>query len=345
MTLDFIPVATLKRDVFSETVKGHFAGWPDQPVIRRVVSAAPWWSRPLAWALARREIAALRAVAGIAGTPVLIATDRDGLFRRWSEGAPLHLARPDEPAFYRSAFVLLRHLRRAGVTHNDLAKPQNWLMSPDGGAAVIDFQLASRHRRRGVLYRWMAYEDLRHMLKQMRAFAPQLMTPTGHRILERRSWPSRLWMATGKRLYNLVTRGVLHWSDGDGTADRLDREGAATIAALKSIAGIRDVALAVFPQPGGKVGLYAFCEGEAVGDVAAAHKASGGSADLVQIAAALPRRPDGTLRDDLLGLVAMNRVAEVEPLIAGDAALAAVMTPLIEGRHNLGDRRISRLER
>ena len=47
---------------------------------------------------------------------------------------------------------LARQMRRAGVTHNDIAKPQNWLMTPDGRAAVIDFQLATVHRRRGKLF-------------------------------------------------------------------------------------------------------------------------------------------------------------------------------------------------
>jgi len=50
---DFVTETVLKRDVFSETHKGHLAGEPARPVIRRIVSAAPWWSRPLAWVLAR----------------------------------------------------------------------------------------------------------------------------------------------------------------------------------------------------------------------------------------------------------------------------------------------------
>ena len=140
---DFVPETVLKRDLFSETRKGHFAGETRAPMIRRIVTAAPFWSRPIGWVLARREIAVLRAVDGMTGVPQLHSVDRDGLYRSWTEGTPLHLARPADPAWYRDAHRLLREFRRRGITHNDLAKPQNWLMTPDGRAAVIDFQLAN----------------------------------------------------------------------------------------------------------------------------------------------------------------------------------------------------------
>jgi hypothetical protein len=39
-------VSVLKRDVFSETHKGHLENNPETPVVRRIVSAAPLWSRP-----------------------------------------------------------------------------------------------------------------------------------------------------------------------------------------------------------------------------------------------------------------------------------------------------------
>jgi hypothetical protein len=188
---EFVETAVFKRDVFSETHAGYFVNDPDTRIIRRVVSAAPWWSKPLAWILARREIRGLKTVRGIEGVPQLLATDKDGLYRSWTEGTPLHLARPSDPKWYRTAHRILRDMRRLGVTHNDLAKPQNWLMTPEGEAAVIDFQLASVHRRRGALYRLMAYEDFRHLLKQKRAFAKDRMTPTEKRILARRSLPSR----------------------------------------------------------------------------------------------------------------------------------------------------------
>lgn len=346
---EFVSQTVLKRDLFSETRKGHLAGAPQTPAIRRIVTASPLWTRPLAWLLARREIAALRAASGIEGTPHLIAVDRDGLTRGWTDGAPLHLARPADPAWYADAFRLLRALRRAGITHNDLAKPQNWLMTPDGRAAVIDFQLASRHRRRGALYRTMAYEDFRHLLKQMRAFAPDLLTPTGRRILARRSWPSRLWMATGKRLYNLVTRGLFRWSDGEGTHDRLDREGPALRAAFLAVPGTRDVALTTYPLPKKGVGLYAFVEtgrddAQAALETAQAALADA-RADIVQPVAALPRSAAGEPRLDILDLIAMNQTTELGALIGGDERLAAIVAPIVAGRRNFSDRRIARLEK
>ena len=336
--------AVLKRDLFSETHKGHMADAPETPIIRRIVTASPWWTRPLAWLLAKREIGALRAVSGIEGTPQLVSVDADGLFRLWSEGEPLHIGRPATREWYRDAFRILRSLRRAGITHNDLAKPQNWLMTPDGRAAVIDFQLASRHRRRGALYRVMAYEDFRHLLKQMRAFAPELMTPTAWRILGRRSLPSRIWMATGKKLYNAVTRGIFHWSDGEGTHDRIEQEGAAIEKALRAVPGVTDVFLAHFPLPRKGSGIYAFVETDASRPDARSLRADASGVDLIQPVVALPRDGDGSPRADILRRIAMNQMTGIEDLAGDDEQLAAIITAIAAGRMNFSDRRITRLE-
>lgn len=345
---DFVSQAVLKRDLFSETRKGHLASAPEVTAIRRVVTASPLWTRPIAWALARREIAALTAVSGIEGTPQLFSVDRDGLVRAWTEGAPLHLSRPSQPLWYNDAFRLLRALRRAGITHNDLAKPQNWLMTPDGRASVIDFQLASRHRRRGAFYRLLAYEDFRHLLKQMHAFAPELMTPTAKRVLARRSLPSRIWMATGKKVYNFATRGIFKWSDGEGTHDRLEHEGAEIRQALASVPGVRDIALTTYPLPRKGVGVYAFVEADATVNIEALEQSQArlgvARADLIQSVTALPRAASGAPRLDILNFVAMNQIPELNTLLGKDEMLAAIMAPIIAGRLNYSDRRISRHE-
>ena len=346
----FVSDSVFKRDVFSETRSGHFDDRPDRRIARRIVSAAPLWSRPVAWLLARREIRALRAVSGIAGVPELVEVDADGLFRTWTEGTPLHLARPDRRQWYRDARRLLRDMRRRGVTHNDLAKPQNWLMLADGSAAVIDFQLASCHRRKGRLFRVMAYEDLRHCLKQKRAFAPHLMTPAERRILARKSLPSRLWMATGKRLYNWVTRGLFSWSDGEGTGDRLEHEGPAIRTALMAQPDVRDLALTLYPLPRKGVGIYAFVETDLErldrDALNAAIRARNAKAriDLTQPVRALPRRANGDVRDDVLRLIAMNQMTELDTVLQREPDLAALVRPIADDRLNWTDRRIARLE-
>ena len=69
--------------------------------------------------------------------------------RGFIDGVALHIARPiGDRGYFRSARAALRRLHRAGVSHNDLAKEQNWLRGADGNAYLTDFQLAFVFRRR-----------------------------------------------------------------------------------------------------------------------------------------------------------------------------------------------------
>jgi hypothetical protein len=332
-----LPETGHKRDFFSETISGHIAGHAELPVVLRKLDGVPRHARPIARWLARREARGLRAVQGIEGCPMLIRADRSGVVRTWIDGTPLHLARPADPAWYRDAKRLLRQMRRAGVTHNDIAKPQNWLCTPDGRAAVIDFQLASTHRRRGALFRLMAREDLRHLLKQKRAYAPHLLTSAERRMLAHKAWPARLWMASGKRVYNFVTRRLMSWSDGEGTGDRVTRDGAALRAALLADGRVRDVVLCSFARPARGVGLYAFVETTL--DTATLRRlAPAPVPDLIQPVAALPRHPGGTPRMDALSLIAENRLDALQTLMAREPDLARVLRPIVAERRNLTDR-------
>ncbi|MDD9727116.1 serine/threonine protein kinase [Roseovarius sp. SK2] len=333
----FVPETVHKRDIFSETISGHLEGHPDIAVVLRKLDTVPLYARPLSRWLAGRETRGLRAVQGIEGCPTLIRADRVGLLRSWTQGTPLQLAKPTDPEWYRDAKRLLREMRRAGVTHNDIAKPQNWLMTPEGRAAVIDFQLASVHPRRGKLFRLKAREDLRHLLKQKRAYAPDLLTPSEHRMLTQKSLPSRLWMATGKRLYNFITRRLMNWSDGEGTEDRLDRDGPALRKALLADPQITDVALCTFALPAKGVGLYAFVE-TPLSAAEVTKLAPAPKPEHIQTVPALPRHADGTPRLDALTLVATNRLDELEQLQTGDPDLATTLHPIVAQRLNLTDR-------
>jgi predicted Ser/Thr protein kinase len=211
----------LKSDTFGRVLR--LRDEAGRVCIRREVDAAAPWARWLARRLARREARALAVLAGVPGTPAVLSTGRWGLDREWLAGRPMHEARPHDADYFREAFRLLRRLHRAGVAHNDLAKEPNWLVDDEGRPALVDFQLASVSRRRGPLFRLLAREDLRHFLKHKRTYRPEALTARERRILATPAWTSRIWMASGKRLYLLVTRRWLGWADREGAGDRPPR--------------------------------------------------------------------------------------------------------------------------
>ena len=207
----------LKSDLFGhlslEQERGH-------PVVVRDSSNARWWLAWLARRLCRREARALARLDGLAGTPRLIATDARVLRREWIDGRPMQVARPRNPDYFRRARRLVTALHRRGVAHNDLAKEPNWLVTPIGAPALVDFQLATVSLRRGKLFRILAREDLRHLLKHKRLYCPERLTERERRILATPAPVSRLWMATGKPIYLFVTRRLLGWADREGAGDR-----------------------------------------------------------------------------------------------------------------------------
>jgi len=341
----FVVDTVLKRDVFGEISAGHLADAPETIVTRRRVAGAAPWVRRFAWHLAGREIRALQALGPVEGTPQLLGVDAEALYRSWIEGTPLHVARPKgDVAYFRDAKRLLHSLHRAGITHNDLAKPQNWLMTPDGKAALIDMQLATFFPRRSRLFRLLAREDLRHLLKHKRSYCREALTPSEKRMLATKSLPARIWMATFKPVYNMITRGIFNWSDGEGTKDRMDTEGAAIKARLAADPAVAGYALLPYPYPRQRgVGLYLFAE-PALGIDGKVleqrlREASRPRPDLVQAVDALPCNADGTVREDLLRLVAINQVERI-PAVAGDDHALAITQRIAEDRRNLTDRRL-----
>lgn len=191
-----------------------------RPVVVRDTSNAGW---PLGWfarRLCRRERRALQRLDDLPGTPRLLGSDSRCLQREWIEGRPMQLARPRNPDYFRQAQRLVAALHRRGVAHNDLAKEPNWLVTPAGAPALVDFQLATVSVRRGCLFRALAREDLRHLLKHKRTYCPERLTMRERRILATPALHSRIWMATVKPVYRFVTRRLLGWEDREGARDR-----------------------------------------------------------------------------------------------------------------------------
>jgi RIO-like serine/threonine protein kinase len=206
----------LKSDVFGTITR------VGDTVVRDARDARPW-ARWLALHLMRREHRALTRLAlgsGIEGVPRALELAPDRLARGWIDGAPMHLVKPRDSAYFRAAARLVRRLHAANVIHNDLAKETNWLVTPEGRPALVDFQLAMTLTHRGALARALGRDDIRHLLKHKRSYLPGKLTAREKRILDTPSLPSRVWMASGKQVYLFITRRVFRWRDREGAGDR-----------------------------------------------------------------------------------------------------------------------------
>jgi hypothetical protein len=335
----------LKRDVFSTVERGRFqTDDGERAAVLRRLDEVPWWSLPLARHLFGRERKALALASGLDVGPALLWAGRRALVRGFIDGVALHLARPDgDLAYFASAKAALRRLHRARICHNDLAKEQNWLRGADGRAYLTDFQLAVCFRRRSRLFRIAAYEDLRHLLKHKRRYAPQALTPSEKRILARKSLFARVWLMTGKKVYKAITRGIFNFTDREGGGKRLANDAPPLLARLKAHPQVRDAAIVAFADRRTGVGLYAFVEAPATQLEDELSRTLGQARDLppapehLQVVPRLPRDGEGRIRTEILQLVAMNQVDLIDPLLAS-AEDRAAMRALLDRRKNLRDR-------
>jgi len=207
------PRRQLKADAFgSVTLVGGAGGH----TIERDVACARWWLRPISRWVASREARALQRLSPLEGFARVLSWDGRVLVRSYIEGAPMQEAQPRNIAFYRHAWRLLRDMHRRGVSHNDLAKEPNWLVTPAGAPALTDFQMAIFGPPRSRRMRLLAREDLRHLLKHKRTYCPERLTSIERRLLARRSWFRAVWFASAKPVYRFVTRRVFRWQDNEG---------------------------------------------------------------------------------------------------------------------------------
>jgi hypothetical protein len=334
----------LKRDVFSTVERGRFrsdAGEVDA-VLRRL-DQVPWWSFGLALHLFARERKTLTLAKGLDVGPELLWAGRRALVRGFIDGVALHLAKPhSDVAYFRSAKAALRRLHRAGICHNDLAKEQNWLRGADGRCYVTDFQLAACFKTRSRLFRIAAYEDLRHMLKHKRSYAPEALTPMERKILARKSAVASIWLMTGKKVYRAITRGIFNFTDREGGGRRLVNDAPVLVDLIRRNPEVRDTAIVAFADRKTGVGLYAFVEADKAAlenqlrrDLAAAKGPK--PPEHIQVVHALPRDAAGKPRTEILQLVATNQLDLIEPMMNSDTD-RAFLKDILDQRKNLRDR-------
>src|ERR1700722_17205921 len=334
----------LKRDVFSSVERGRFRGANGEvDAILRRIDQVPWWSYLPARHLFQRERHALAIVRDLNVAPPLLWAGRQALVRGFIDGVALHLVKPaGNVAYFRSAKQALRKLHRAGVCHNDLAKEQNWLVGRDGRAYLTDFQLAACFRTRSRLFRIAAYEDLRHLLKHKRSYAPDALTAKERQILARKSIVASLWLATGKKVYRAITRGLFNFTDREGGGRRLVNDAPVLIEEIRKNPAVRDAAIVAFADRRAGVGLYAFVESDATAletELKDELTAAGGPKppEHIQIVKALPRDASGKPRIELLQLVATNQLDLIDSMVTSEPD-RAFLKNILESRKNLRDR-------
>ena len=225
-------IRELKSDVFGriELLEG-----PRGALVRRVAcgSRIPG-SGLLARYLMARERRALACVVGLKNVsqwldPVefsdyLATPSLDGsaprpsqvLLRHWIPGGSLQRASELPLDFFERLEDLVYALHQRGVCHNDLHKEPNVLVDSEGFPALIDFQLSSVHKRRGSSFSTRTREDLRHVEKHRRRYQRAgAGRDLGADLSRQRSLVAKLWMRLGKPIYNLITRRVLRYQDGE----------------------------------------------------------------------------------------------------------------------------------
>jgi RIO-like serine/threonine protein kinase len=208
----------LKADPF-----GTVSLTSDPPEVVRDTDTARWWARAVARHLASREARALIVLNALTDIPKLRSWNGRQLHREWLDGLTMHAGRPQDPKYFSQALRLLRKMHRHGIAHNDLAKEANCLVLGDGLPAFIDFQLSVHAPRRGFLFRQLAREDLRHLLKHKAYYCPDCLTAREQNILANPSICARLWTKLYKPVYLWFTRSILGWPEREGANERVNK--------------------------------------------------------------------------------------------------------------------------
>jgi serine/threonine protein kinase len=162
-----------KHDFYAAT--GQYRrteGTGPERVILKIYHTESWGGIPLRWMghfLYRRETRYFRALEGVHGIPQLLDSfGETGFVREYVDGRNLkeHAEYSQQrvgPGFFPHLQDILAKVHQRGISHNDLAKPENVLVSEGGEPFLIDFQIATMPRGWPIVFRWFSGPILRYM--------------------------------------------------------------------------------------------------------------------------------------------------------------------------------------
>ncbi len=162
-----------KRDFYAATglyrIDAVTFGIPTQ-IVLKIYHTESLGLIPLAWLGRRqckREVFYYRAIEGIPGLSRFLGRFGDsGYVREYVPGCHLREYRKQHQpgtAFYAVLREMLGRIHARGLSHNDLSKPENILVRPDGSPTIIDFQIASRFAYRLPILKQLGNSFLRYL--------------------------------------------------------------------------------------------------------------------------------------------------------------------------------------
>jgi hypothetical protein len=164
--------------------------------------ARAWWVRNLfgRWLL-RRELRALRKLAGIEGVPAqAFRVDAFAIAARFVPGVTLDRAPREQmnEAFFLALEALFRAVHARGVVHLDSRGSSNLLATPQGAPALIDFQAALRTAwLPPPLRRLLERIDMGGVYKNWLRHAPASLDAERRAEYERSTRLRQLWIGRG----------------------------------------------------------------------------------------------------------------------------------------------------
>lgn len=186
--------------------------WANARVVKATIGGADWtvkdfgsrswWVRNLfgRWLL-RRELRALRKLAGVDGVPAqAFRVDAFAIAARFVPGVTLDRAPREQmnEAFFLALESLFRQVHERGLVHLDSRGSSNLLATPQGRPAVIDFQAALRTALLPPpLRRVLEAVDMGGVYKNWLRHAPASLDAERRASYERSTRLRRLWIGRG----------------------------------------------------------------------------------------------------------------------------------------------------
>lgn len=120
-------------------------------VLLKTYHTESFWGVPLGWMgrlLCRREVDYIRRLNDVDGIPHYLETYGEaGFVRQFIPGCNLReysKSSQVDAEFFPRLRQILTKVHARGISHNDLSKPENVLVTTDGKPVLIDFQIATR---------------------------------------------------------------------------------------------------------------------------------------------------------------------------------------------------------